>query len=237
MKDLSRMPGLYLLLGTNWIKFSIPFWHQPRESSHIHGFNADPSLSLMQDLVRLTAVAGAVITNDSGIRMVRASQGKVNAKCPPNVFLSMLESNLHIAFSHLRCTARLLKYILWFLRSFHCCLFLAKISMPQFGLAETMSWYPTWARRNSVRATVVLTLWQQVCEADSSVLGLGLKPPDSLHKLLYHMVAVLGTVGLKLNLWHEVKIKKKINPSVLHYRIPEASKLCACLSLYSAKRI
>lgn len=96
---------------------------------------------------------------------------------------------------------------------------------------------PTWAWRNSVRATVVLTLWQQVCEADSSVLGLGLKPPDSLHKLLYHMVAVLGTVGLKLNLWHEVKIKKKINPSVLHYRIPEASKLCACLSLYSAKRI
>lgn len=60
------------------------------ESSRIYGFNADPSLSLTQELVGLTAIAGTVIASDGGIRMARASQGKVNAKCPPNVFLSML---------------------------------------------------------------------------------------------------------------------------------------------------
>lgn len=113
------------------------------ESSRIYGFSADPSLSLTQDLVQPTAAAGMVITNDGGIRMARASQGKVNAKCPPNVFLSMLRSNLHIAFSHLCSTARLLTHILWFLGSFCCCLFLAEISMPQFGMAEFMSSYPT----------------------------------------------------------------------------------------------
>ncbi|KAJ7410953.1 GDP-mannose 4,6 dehydratase [Willisornis vidua] len=46
------------------------------ESSSIYGLNADPSLSLTSDLVRLTAVAEIVITNDGGNRKTRTSQGK-----------------------------------------------------------------------------------------------------------------------------------------------------------------
>lgn len=171
--------------------------------------------------------------------MTRTSQERVNVKCPPNVFLSMLKRGLSVAFSHLRCPARLLKYILWFLGLLYHWFFFSgwKFPCPDLRWHQPWAGIRPWAQRNLVRATVTLTLWQRICEADSSVLGLGLKPPDSLHNLLYHMVAVLGTVGLKLNLWHEVKIKKKINPSVLHYHIPEASGLCSCLCLYSTERI
>lgn len=101
----------------------------------------------------------------------------------------------------------------------------------------SLRWHRPWASIQApalsnlvlVRAAVTVPSWPKICKAPFSVLGFGLKPPDSLYKLLNHMVAGLGTVGLKLNLWHEVKIKRSL--SVLHYHIPEASRLCFWLCI------
>ena len=186
----------------------------------------------------LTTVAEVVITNDGGIRTTRTSQGKVNVKCPRNVFLSILRkksscclvtSALHSQTSKIHPLASGIVLPLAF-SSWN------SHALIWDGIGQELVSDPE-PRGNLLRATAMTMLWQRVCETESSVLGLGLKPPDSFHKLLCHMVAVLGTVGLKLNLWHEVKIKKKINPSVLHYRLPEASRLCSCLPLYSTERI
>lgn len=92
----------------------------------------------------------------------------------------------------------------------------------------SLRWHRPWASIQApalsnlvlVRAVVTVPSRPQICKAPFSVLRFGLKPPDSLYKLLNHMVAGLGTVGLKLNLWHEVKIKRK-----------EVSLYCITISL------
>lgn len=83
---------------------------------------------------------------------------------PSKCIFEHAQSNLHIAFSHLRSTARLLKHILRFLGSFCSCLFLAEISMPQFGMAQIVSLHPTLSteelsQSNCSVDTVAASLW------------------------------------------------------------------------------